>query len=185
MFRILIAAILLTSAISTAAATEAGWALLRNGGQIVLMRHARAPGTGDPSNFDIERCATQRNLSEQGKLQARRIGALIAARAAPTEKVLSSRYCRTTETATLVFGAPLVETLEALDPLPAGETELEEAVSELLEVIRGYTGSGNFFLVTHDDVLRALVGTGAREGESVIVAPRDEGLAVIGRIVVN
>ena len=53
-----------------AGATEAGWALLRNGGQVVLLRHAAAPGTGDPANFDITKCSTQRNLSDRGRQQA-------------------------------------------------------------------------------------------------------------------
>ena len=87
-----------------AGATEAGWALLRDGEHVVLLRHAMAPGAADPANFDIEKCSTQRNLSERGKQQARKIGALFAARAAPTERVLTSRYCRTMETARLAFG---------------------------------------------------------------------------------
>ena len=82
-----------------AGATEAGWALLRDGGHVVLMRHAYAQGMAEPSTFDIEKCNTQRRLSDRGKQQARRIGSLIAARAAPTEKVLSSRLCRALETA--------------------------------------------------------------------------------------
>ena len=69
MFRLL-AVIALLLGVLPAQATEAGWALLRNGGQVVLMRHAIAPGNGDPANFDIENCGTQRNLSERGRLQA-------------------------------------------------------------------------------------------------------------------
>ena len=63
-----------------ARATEAGWALLRDGEHVVLLRHAMAPGAADPANFDIEKCSTQRKLSDRGKQQARKIGALFAAR---------------------------------------------------------------------------------------------------------
>ena len=63
----LVAALLL----SPAAATEAGWELLRDGGQVVLLRHAMATGSTDPANFDIEKCGTQSNLSDRGKQQAR------------------------------------------------------------------------------------------------------------------
>src|SRR5690606_10664061 len=84
-------AALLLLAIPQASATEAGWALLREGGQVVLLVHANAPGTGDPANFDLENCRTQRNLSERGRQQARKLGALIAARAEPVEKVYASR----------------------------------------------------------------------------------------------
>ena len=95
MLRVVAIVLLLLFAVE-AKATEAGWALLRDGEHVVLMRHAMAPGAADPANFDIEKCSTQRNLSDRGKQQARKIGALFAARAAPTERVLTSRYCRTT-----------------------------------------------------------------------------------------
>ena len=102
-----------------AKATEAGWALLRDGEHVVLLRHAMAPGAADPADFDIEKCSTQRNLSERGKQQARKIGALFAARAASTERVLTSRYCRTRETARLAFGD--AEDFAPLDPPAADE----------------------------------------------------------------
>ena len=70
-------------AINISLLTLVGWALLRAGGQVVLMRHAKTFGGGDPATVDVEDCRTQSNLSERGRLQARRMGALIAARAAP------------------------------------------------------------------------------------------------------
>ncbi len=98
---------------------RSGWALLRNGGHVILMRHAMAPGTGDPSNFDLENCRTQRNLSDRGRQQARRIGALFSARAEPVEKVLSSRWCRALDTARLAFGDRLVEPFPPSTPSSA------------------------------------------------------------------
>ncbi len=180
----LVAAFLLIP-IVTASATEAGWALLRNGGQVVLLVHANAPGTGDPARFDIADCRTQRNLSDRGRQQARRIGALFAARAEPVEKVYSSRFCRASETARLAFGDRLVEEKEALDALPQDETKAAEATEEVLELIRYYTGSGNLVLVTHPENVSAIAGVTAREGEAIIVAPRGEGVHVAGRIVFN
>ena len=176
---------LFLAGLSQASATEAGWALLRQGGQIVLLVNANAPGTGDPANFDIDNCRTQRNLSERGRQQARKIGALFAARAEPVETVYSSRYCRALDTARLAFGDRLVETMPALDSIardPAGAENADEAV---VAVIRGYSGSGNLVLVTHPENVLALVGVKAREGEAVIVALHGETLAVIGRIVFN
>jgi hypothetical protein len=108
MLRITIAIMLLLGALP-AQATEAGWALLRNGGHVVLLRNAMTTGTVEPPNFDIEKCATQLNLSDRGRQQARKIGALFAARAAPLERVLASRYCRTLDTARLAFGDRLVD----------------------------------------------------------------------------
>ena len=168
-----------------AGATEAGWALLRQGGQVAFLVHANAPGTGDPASFDIDNCRSQRNLSERGRQQARRIGALFAARAEPVELVYSSRYCRALETARLAFGDRLVEPMEALDSVdrdPDGNDAAREAV---IATVRDYTGSGNLVLVTHPENVQALVGVRAREGEAIIVAPHDDGLTVIGRIVFN
>ena len=115
MFRFVLALMMLMGA-TVAQATEAGWALLREGGHVVLLRHAMISGTTEPANFDIEKCNTQRNLSERGKQQARKIGALFAARAAPIERVLSSRYCRCLETARIAFEAE-PEPFEPLDLL--------------------------------------------------------------------
>jgi len=168
-----------------AQATEAGWALLREGGQVVLLVNANAPGTGDPAHFDLENCRTQRNLSERGRQQARRIGALFAARAEPVERVYSSRYCRALETARLAFGDRLVEPLEALDS-PVREPDSQEARNEaVVALARDYSDSGNLVLVTHPENVLSLTGTRAREGEAVIVTPHENGLTVIGRIVFN
>ena len=158
---------------------------LRNGGQTVLLNHANAPGTGDPANFDIEICRTQRNLSERGRHQARRIGALLAARSAPVEEVYTSRYCRARDTANLVFGEQNVETLEALDLISGEEQEDREAFETILELINGYTGSGNLFMVTHPENVSAWAGIRSREGEAIIVVPEAEGLRVTGRVVLN
>lgn len=172
-------------ACSPAAATEAGWALLRNGGQVVFLVHANAPGSGDPANFDIENCRTQRNLSDRGRQQARRIGALFAARAAPVEQVYASRYCRTLETGRLAFGDRLVEELQALDPVTDDGEAADAARDEVLELIRGYSGSDNIVLVTHPENVSAWAGVNPREGEAVIVAPTEDGVQTIGRVVFN
>jgi phosphohistidine phosphatase SixA len=168
-----------------AQATEAGWALLRNGGQVVFLVHANAPGSGEPANFDINNCRTQRHLSDRGRQQARKIGALFAARAEPVEKVYASRYCRTRETATLAFGDRLVEETAALDVFPTEEPQLAQAKEAVLQLIRDFSDSGNLVLVTHPENVTALTGITPREGEAVIVAPTEDGVRSIGRIVFN
>lgn len=172
--------------VGPARATEAGWALLREGGHVVLLRHAAVIGFDEPANFDIENCRTQRNLSERGKLQARRIGALFAARAAPIERVLSSRYCRCLETAGLAFGERNVEEFEPLDSYADDSEEaLQERGKAVIEEVASYTGSGNFVLVTHLANIMSLTGQSAREGEAVIVRADGERLQILGRIVFN
>ena len=183
-FASVVAAIFLLSTVG-AMATEAGWALLRDGGRVVFLANANAPGTGDPANFTIEECRTQRNLSDRGRQQARRIGALFAARAEPVEQVYSSRYCRCLETGRLAFGDRLVEEMPALDA-PSRDGEMTaEGREEVFTLIRDYTGSGNLVLVTRPETVAALIGLTPREGEAVIVAPDDAGAHVIGRIVFN
>jgi len=183
MLRTVIAALLLLAFAAQATATEAGWALLREGEQIVLLRHAMAPGASEPTNFDIEKCSTQRNLSERGRQQARKIGALFAARAAPTGRVLTSRFCRAKETARLAFGN--AEEFAPLDPPAADEKARKEQMEAILEEMRNYTGSGNYVFVTHLETIQALTGQSAREGEALIVTPRDGGLHVLARIIFN
>lgn len=80
------------------------WSLLQQGdrGYVVMMRHALAPGTGDPPNFRLEDCSTQRNLSAQGRAQARRIGEAFRRRGIKVARVLSSQWCRCLETARLM-----------------------------------------------------------------------------------
>lgn len=167
-----------------APATEAGWALLRDGGQVVLMRHAKAPGSGDPASFDIGSCATQRNLSDRGRQQARRIGALFQARAAPVEQVLTSRYCRARDTAVLAFGAKLVEPFEALDIAPDDDAMARHREA-ILSRIGAYSGSGNLVMVTHLEIIEALTGGRAREGEAIILSKQGENLRPAARITFN
>lgn len=184
MYRLLVLiACLLVAA--PAAATEAGWALLREGGHVVLLRHAQVTGTSDPANVDPENCATQRNLSERGRQQARKIGSLFAARAAPIDRVLSSRYCRTLDTGRIAFRDNEIETLDALDPAPADEAAAAAQKEAVMALIRDFNGSGNLVLITHLENITALTGAGAREGEAVIIGTRDEGLHVLARIVFN
>ena len=171
--------------LAPAHATEAGWALLRDGGHVVLIRHALAAGTGDPANFDITKCATQRNLSDRGKLQARKMGALFAARAAPVDRVLSSRYCRCLDTARFAFGEGVAEPVEALDALAADAAAKEKQLAAMQKLVRDFSGSGNLVLVTHQENIVALTGVSPREGEAVVVRPEGDKLHVIGRIIFN
>jgi urease accessory protein UreF len=80
-------------------------AQMRQGRLLLFMRHANAPGVGDPENFRIEECATQRNLSERGRTQAMEVGARLRREGVAWKSVQSSRWCRCLDTARLAFGA--------------------------------------------------------------------------------
>ena len=178
---ILLAAMLLTPA----AATEAGWALLREGGHAVLLRHAMSPGSGDPQNFDVNDCSTQRGISEQGRQQANMIGTLITTRGARTEQILSSRYCRCLDTARYAFDDQKADIFEALDPLPADPALAKTQMDAIIARIKSYSGSGNLIMITHKDVIQGLTGVSAHEGEAIIVKADSDKLRVLGRILFN
>ena len=88
-----------------AKANEALWAKLKAGGQVVLMRHAvTTPGVGDPAGMRLDDCATQRNLTDEGRRHARRTGDAFRERGIVVERLLASPWCRCLETAQLAFG---------------------------------------------------------------------------------
>jgi phosphohistidine phosphatase SixA len=166
---------------ASAAADEALWALLRGGGQVVLLRHATAPGTGDPPGFRLDDCSTQRLLSEQGRAEARRIGDVFRARAVPVGRVLSSRWCRCLETARLAFGR--VEPWPALESLFRGTERDEQHKREVRAVMARPFPGDNLILVTHNFSVQALLGISPVSGEMVIVTPLGDGrFRVAGRI---
>ena len=76
---------------------------LKVGGKLIFIRHAYAPGGGDPENFNIYDCSTQRNLSESGRIQSRKIGNFFIENNIKIENVYSSEWCRCKETASLAF----------------------------------------------------------------------------------
>lgn len=158
---------------------------MRNGGQVVLMRYADAPGAGDPASFDIENCATQRNLSDRGRQQARRIGALVFARSAPIDQVLVSQFCRTSDTGRLAFGDDLVEIFPALDYIAGDEEGQAERYEELRQRALGYSGSGNLIMVTHAEVIEEITGRRTRPGQMVILSRSGEELGFAGSITFN
>ena len=101
-------AILMLGMAETVVATDSALDRLRNG-NVLLLRHAIAPGFGDPAGFRIDDCSTQRNLSEAGRQQARAIGAWLRARGISRAKVYSSQWCRCLETARLLNLGPVTQ----------------------------------------------------------------------------
>src|SRR5690349_15465919 len=104
--RLLPLVLLLAAAAARAAPDDEGlWALLRAGGQVVLVRHAvTEPGVGDPPGFRLDDCSTQRNLSEVGRREAQRLGENLRAHGVAAPSVLTSPWCRCRDTARLAFG---------------------------------------------------------------------------------
>ena len=177
-------AALLTFLALPAQASEPLWALLKGGGQVVLIRHTiTTPGVGDPPGFRLDDCSTQRNLTDEGRSHAKRIGESLRARAIPIERVLSSPWCRCVETAKLAFGSS--EPSEALGNL-FGRPEKRTQQVEQMRALAGERLGGNLVLVSHGSTIVALTGVSPDTGEMVIVTPQGGGkFAVAGRLGVS
>lgn len=173
------------TASAPAAADEAVWALLRDGGQVALIRHAATvPGLGDPPGFRHDDCATQRLLSDEGRAQARRLGEAFRAHGVPVGEVFSSRWCRCEETARLAFGRS--EPWTALDSMHYDRSRAVEQEQDLRSRVARRAGTGTLVLVTHAANISAWTGISPRQGEVVVLTPRAGGaLELAGRLVVD
>lgn len=176
----------LATPLARAEADEARtWRRLRDGGHVILVRHASTvAGVGDPPNFRVGDCSTQRNLSEAGREESRRLGARLKAERVPIAKVYTSPWCRCRETARLAFGAA-----EDWEPLSSffGAPHLEAAATESVKRrISGYSRrppGGNVVMVTHNVNIAALTQLSVAQSEMVVVRPDGCcGLKVVGRL---
>jgi len=156
------------------------WSQLRGGG-IVLFRHARAPGTGDPADFDLKDCSTQRNLDERGRSDARRIGRAFHEEAVPVAKVLTSQWCRCRETAELAFPG-LVEAAPIFNSFFQDRSRGPTQTRQALKLLEDWSGSGALVIVTHQVNITALTGVFPASGEGIAVRMESGELTVLGRL---
>jgi broad specificity phosphatase PhoE len=165
-----IAFLLLLFLSAPAIASEALWSLLKGGGQVVLIRHAvTTPGSGDPPGMRLDDCSTQRNLSDEGRQHARRIGEAFRERQIPVDRVLSSPWCRCLETARLAFGK--AEVSQPLGNLFGRYENRDLQVRQMRALLRETSKGANLVLVSHGSTILALTGISPATGEMVIVAP--------------
>ncbi len=171
----------LLAAPSWAAPRGSVWSALKSGHAVALTRHATAPGTKDPANFNINSCATQRNLSAGGRAQARRTGQKFKRRGIRSARVYTSAWCRCRDTARLL-GLGGVSTSSALNSLPKGAAG-GGRTGQLSAVISSLLSGGPAVLVTHKTNIRALTGITPASGETIVVGRGKGGrLKVLGRI---
>lgn len=157
-------------------ADQEGLARLRRGGVVLVLRHARAPGTFDPPGFRLGDCSTQRNLSEEGRAQARQLGAYLKSQQLTPSRVRSSPWCRCVDTAELAFGS--AERWAALgSPQGASEQVNAQAMAQLRQaVVEAAQRPGQFEVwVTHMFVQAALVSGDTASGEGLVVGPDGQG----------
>lgn len=155
---------------------------LLEGGCILLLRHAQTvSGIGDPPGFRIGDCATQRNLSDEGRAQAERLGAALRREGVPIGTVRSSRWCRCLDTARLAFGR--VEPWPVIDSFFAERAGSGPAqTAELRRWALAFRGPGNAALVTHQVNVTGLTGQWVASGELLVLAPEGDTLVLLGRL---
>ena len=170
--QILLQTLLATSALPTLSSSAQSLpdvaALLRKGGCVLMLRHAQTEaGIGDPPNFQLAQCSTQRNLSDEGRAQAKRIGLWFAARKLAVASVQSSAWCRCKDTATLAFGRfDLLPDLNSTFNSRSSQATQTEALRERLKGIR----AGQFEVwVTHQVNISSMTGEGPAMGEAFVV----------------
>lgn len=155
-------------------------ALIRQGGVVVAFRHALAPGTFDPPQFKLGDCTTQRNLSAEGREQARRMGQWFATEGLKPESVASSPWCRCMDTATLAFGTARAWPALA-SPVGSPETTSASNLQQLRDALRqAGQRPGTFQVwVTHMFVLADLAGANTASGEALVLQADASGQPVV------
>jgi phosphohistidine phosphatase SixA len=163
--------------------TAAMVARMKAGGHILMIRHALAPGTGDPADFQIGDCSTQRNLDDRGREQARTIGEWLRAHDITSTRVYSSQWCRCLETAELLEMG-VVEELPALNSFFQRPQDREPNLKALREFIAEQPPDGELIiLVTHFVTISAIADEGVSSGEGVLLKLNDEApYEVVGRV---
>jgi phosphohistidine phosphatase SixA len=162
------------------------WEAVRSGNAFAMIRHALAPGTGDPQTVVIGDCNTQRNLSDGGREQARNIGAAFRTNGIAAARVFTSEWCRCAETARLLNIGP-VEPLPALNSFFSdrdSEPARTAALTDRIRQDKTVRSAGNpLVLVTHQVNITALTGVYPRSGEIIVARFTDSGnIEVLGRL---
>ena len=152
---------------------------LKEGKKLIFIRHAIAPGNGDPNNFNIKDCSTQRNLNKNGIKQSKKIGLFFKKNRIKIDKILSSEWCRCIDTAKYAFEN--FETFDALnsfydEKFAANETR---QINDLKKYIKNWDSDKNLVFVTHYVVISSILNTGSSSGEIII---SDKNFNIIGSI---
>ena len=141
---------------------------LQKGGKLIFIRHAYAPGGGDPNNFDINDCNTQRNLSSAGRKQANKIGSFFTSNNILIDKIFSSEWCRCKETALIAFND--FENKSFLNSFFSSKfaENKDSQMKKLKEFINNWDGKNNVIFVTHYVVISEILNYASSSGEIVI-----------------
>lgn len=160
------------------------WQQISAGGYVLLIRHASTePGFGDPPEFRLGDCATQRNLSAAGRAESRRLGEAFRRHRVPVAEVRTSPWCRCVDTAMLAFGeATAWDALASLYNDASEEAARRQAVIDEARKFIARDAAGNLVLVTHNFNIRSLVGVSPAQAEAIVTRVTADGLELVGRL---
>ena len=155
---------------------------LTDGGKLIFIRHAYAPGNGDPAGFNLNDCSTQRNLSEDGRKQAQHIGEFFTKNKIEIDKVLSSEWCRCKETAKIAFKN--YSTNSFLNSFYSSKfsKNKDKQVKAFNYYIKNLKGKKNLIFVTHYIFISEVLNYGPSSGEIVV---SNKNLNIIGSIEID
>ena len=155
---------------------------LEGGGKLIFIRHAYAPGNGDPNNFNLNDCFTQRNLNVDGRKQAQEIGEFFRENKIKIYKVLSSEWCRCKETANIAFKN--FSTKSFLNSFYSSKFKKNKVkqVEELNDYVKKFKSNKNLVFVTHYVLISELLNYGPSSGEIVV---SDKNFNIIGSIEID
>ena len=155
---------------------------LKEGEKLIFIRHAYAPGSGDPNNFNLNDCSTQRNLSKEGKKQAQYIGEFFIKNKIEIDEVLSSEWCRCKETAKIAFKD--FSTNNFLNSFYSSKyaKNKDKQVDALKNFIKNFKSNKNLVFVTHYVLISEVLNYNSSSGEIVV---SDKNLNIIGNIEIN
>ena len=155
---------------------------LKEGEKLIFIRHAYAPGNGDPNNFNLNDCSTQRNLNIDGRKQAKVIGEFFRENKFKIYKVLSSEWCRCKETANIAFQD--FSTNSFLNSFYSSKyaKNKDKQVEALNNYIKQFKSNKNLIFVTHYVLISEVLNYGPSSGEIVV---SDKNFNIVGTIKID
>ena len=155
---------------------------LKKGGKLIFIRHAYAPGIGDPDNFDIDNCNTQRNLNDVGRKQAKKIGAFFKKNNITVDEVYSSEWCRCKETAQIAFNK--YEEKNFLNSFYSSRffKNKEQQMIKLKRFIYNHNNKKNIIFLTHYVVINETLNYSSNSGEIIVI---DNNYNILGNLMTN
>ena len=155
---------------------------LEYGEKLIFIRHAYAPGSGDPNNFNLNDCSTQRNLSYDGRKQAKYIGEFFTKNKIKIDEVFSSEWCRCKETALIAFKEFSTKNFLNSFYSQKHEKNRDKQIKELNNYVKQFKSKKNLILVTHYVLISDVLNYAPSSGEIVV---SDKNFNIVGSIEIN